>query len=392
MALTLSDIGAVLKEVVTPELYNQLQKINLLFQKIRSDSTMFGPNNKIFIPAITGRHSGIYSVGEGVNPRAGKTKRQRMSTDIRWLFGTLEITDQTLTAARKGDYKAVVPILTNEIESLTDTMEKDINRQWHGDGTGQLCLTTSTEGAGATIVPVDTPGTEYIEEGMYVKIGSGEVVDVVSVDSPTQFTISASRTWTENDVIVKENMADMMGLKGIIDDGDFVATFQGLARGSNPWMNSYCDDTAETLAIAMMTQAYLKAQKYAKKGSKIVIFSNETLFAKYGNLLTATMHVHPEVKEILSGGWKGLDFMGGNAGIYLDYDVPEGFMQFTDLSSLIRAELTQPFEWLEGEGERNILHRSPTIRTNWEATMKYYCELVVTRLRANSRVSGKTAS
>ena len=386
--LELSDISAVLKEVVAPEVYDQLSNINLLFQKVKSDSSIVDTNNNIYIPVRTGRHSGVYSVAEGVNPRTGKAKRQRMSSAIKYTFGTLELTDQALTAAKRGDKKAVVPILTDEITALTSSMEKAFNRQWFGDGTGQLCLANGA-GSSATTVVVDTPGTDYIVEGMYVVIGSNSAVEVVSVDSDTQFTIASALTWNDNDVIKAADADEMMGLKGIIDDGTYVATFQGLSRASNPFLNAYCDDTAATLTEAQMITAYNKAKKYASKGDKIVCFMGQTLFEKYGSLLTSLKRT-ADLKEVLSGGWKGLEFMGGECPVILDYDTPEGFVFFANLSVLLRAEMEKPFQWLEGE-KGGILTRSPSNRTVWEATMKAYMNLVTTFPRAASRLSGKTA-
>ena len=386
--LDLSDISAVLKEVVAPEVYDQLSNVNLLFQKVKADSKIVDTNNNIYLPVRTGRHSGVYSVAEGVNPRTGKAKRQRMSSTIKYTFGTLELTDQTLTAAKRGDKKAVVPILTDEISALTGAMEKSFNRQWFNDGSGQLCLANGA-GSSATAVVVDTPGTDYIAEGMYVVIGSNSAVEVVSVDSDTQFTIASALSWSDNDVITAADADEMMGLKGIIDDGAHVATFQGLSRATNPFLNSYCEDTAEALSEAKMITAYNKAKKYSKKGDLIVCFMGQTLFEKYGSLLTS-MKRSADTKEVLSGGWSGLEFMGGQCPVILDYDCPEGFVFFANLSVLIRAEMEKPFQWLEGE-KGGILTRSPSNRTVWEATMKAYINLVTTFPRAAAALRNKTA-
>ena len=386
--LDLSDISAVLKEVVAPEVYDQLSNVNLLFQKVKASSKIVDTNNNIYIPVRTGRHSGVYTVSEGDNPRTGKAKRQRMSSTIKYTFGTLELTDQALTAAKRGDKKAVVPILTDEITALTGAMEKSFNRQWFGDATGQLCKANGA-GSSSTTVTVDTPGTEYITEGMYVVIGSNSAVEVTSVDSDTQFTIASALTWSDNDVIKAENADEMMGLKGIIDDGTYVATFQSLARSSNPWLNAYVDDTAEALSEADMITAYLKAKKYARKGDLIICFMGQTLFEKYGSLLTS-MKRSADLKEVLSGGWKGLEFMGGECPVILDYDCPDGFVFFANLSVLIRAEMEKPFQWLEGE-KGGILTRSASNRTVWEATMKAYMNLVTTFPKAASRLANKTS-
>lgn len=387
MATTLTDIAAILKEVVAPEVYSQLSDINLQFQQVKADSSIVDVNDTIYIPVRTGRHSGVYTVAQGVNPRTGKTTRVRMNSPIKYTFGTLEITDQALTAAKRADKKAIVPILAAEITSLTGSIEKSFNRQWFGDGSGQICLANGA-GAAVTTVVVDTPGTDYIVEGQYVVIGANAAIEVVSVDSDTQFTIAAALTWADNDVITAADADEMMGLKGIIDDGSYVATFQGLARATNPFLNAYCDDAVAALAEADMITAYLKAKKYSKKGDKIVAFMGQTLFEKYGSLLTSLKRSR-DLKEVLSGGWKGLDFMGGDCPVVLDWDCPDGFVFFENLSVLIRAEGEKPFQWLEGE-KGGILTRSASNRTVWEATMKAYTNLVTTFPKAASRMSNKS--
>lgn len=391
----ITDISAILLEVVTPFVDDQLSNINILFQHIKSESRMIDANNQIFIPTRSGRHAGVYSVAENTEPRTGAALRQRMNTPVRFTFGSLEITDQTLEAAAKADRKAVVPILTDDINALISTFEKDINRQWFGDGTGQLCLANGT-GAGATVLIVDTPGTEFLIEGQFIEIGSSGARRISSVDSDTQVTLATTASWSDNDVVTKENDAEMMGLKGIIDDGDFVATFQGLARSSNPWLNASTNDTAGVLTEADMITQFNNARKFSQKfdskgnpNNKLIIFMGQTLFEKYGSLLTSMKRTQG-LKEVLSGGWQGLEFMGGQAAVILEYDCPEGFVFVVDMTSLMRAELTKPFQWLQGEGDRGILTRSSGNRTIWEATMKYYANLVVTRIKANARLSNKT--
>ena len=392
----ITDISAILLEVVTPFVEEQLSNVNILMNQIKSETRIVDANNQIFIPTRSGRHAGVYSVAENTNPKTGAAKRQRMSTPVKFTFGSLEITDQTLEAAAKADKKAVVPILTDDINSLITTFEKDINRQWFGDGTGQLCLANGA-GTGATALIVDTPGTEYLIEGQYIEIGASGSIRIASVDSDTEVTLASVATWVDNDIVTKENDAEMMGFKGIIDDGDFVATFQGLARGSNPWLNANVDDDAEVLTEADLIRQFNNARKFSQKfdakgnpNNKLIVFMGQTLFEKYGSLLTSMKRTQG-LKEVLSGGWQGLEFMGGQAAVMLEYDCPEGFVFITDMTSLLRAELTKPFQWLAGEGDRGILTRSASNRTIWEATMKYYANLVVTRPKANSRLSNKTA-
>lgn len=387
MALTISNISAVLKKIIIPVIQDQLPKESILFDKIKKNSGVTIANNEIYIAARTGRHSGIYTVAEGTEPRVGKATYAQPKASIKYAFGTLELTDQALEAASAGDKKAIASILSVEIEALKDDIKKDVNRQFFGDGTGQLCLANGT-GSSSTTLIVDSPGTRYLAPGMYISIGGGSAVEIASVDSSTQVTLSAARDWSDNAVVKKENADEMMGLKGLIDDGDYVATIQNISRTTNAWAKAQTDDTAATLTEAQMIDLYLKCREY---GQPDVVFMGPNGFSKYGQLLTS-MKRTADLKEVLAGGWKGLEFM--DIGVVLDYDTPENsssdFMVFfVDFSTFTIAELTTPFVWLEADAHGGILRRSPSVRTNWEGTLKYYANLVCKNFQANGRLDKK---
>lgn len=391
--LQISDISAVLKKIIHPTIEPQLRRESVLFDKIKRNVGTTIANNEIYISGRTGRHSGIYSVAEGTEPRSGKAKYAQMKAVIKYAFGTLELTDQAIEAAQKGEVKAIASILATEIEALKDDVRMDLNRQFHGAGTGKLCLANGS-GSSSTALTVDgcpaagLDATEYLAEGMFIQIGTGAAVEIESVDSATGVTLATAASWADNDVVKKADADEMMGLAGLIDDGDNLATVQNILRSSNPWTKSHVDDTSEVLTEADMISIYLKTLRFG--GGKVWLFG-ETLFSKYGQLLTSLKKT-ANLKEVLSGGWMGLEFMGGKVGVMLDPDTWDGYGQLVDFNSLTLAEMTKPFQWLEADAHGGILKRSATNRTVWEGTLKYYANLVARRFKSNGRVSGKTAS
>lgn len=387
--LKISNIGAVLKKIIVPVIQDQLPKENIFFDKVKRNSSVTVANNQIFIAARTGKHSGIYTVAEGIEPRSGRSKYQQPFTDMKYAFGTLELTDQALVATEKGDMKAIASILATEIKALKDDFKLDLNRQFHGAGTGRLCLANAAGEASVTLIVKDNPAgldaTEYLAEGMFITIAATAAVEIVSVDSAVQVTLAAARTWSIDDIVRKADAAECMGLAGIIDDGDNVATIQNILRSANPWANAFAEDTVEALTEAQMISLYLKTKRLG--GSK-VIFAGEALYSKFGQLLTS-MKKTADLKEILSGGWKGLEFMDG-VGVYLDFDTWSGYMQFVDFDALTIAEMSDAFQWLEADAHGGILKRSSTNRTVWEGTIKYYLQLIGLKFRSMGRLSGKT--
>ena len=72
---------------------------------------------------------------------------------------------------------------------------------------------------------------------------------------------------------------------------------------------------------------------------------NRHAFQCYGESLTA--QVRFSAKEVLTGGWMGLDFMAGQAQLLLDYDCTDDRVYFLSPDDLVFGEF-QPLEWEKG--------------------------------------------
>lgn len=393
MPFTISNASSILKKIIKPQIEPQLRKESILYDKIKKNVGVTVMNNNIYIAARTSRHSGIYSVPEGTAPNTGKSTYQQPVAPIKFSFGTVEFTDQALAAADKVGVKAIASVLSTEIMALKDDFRMDINRCLHGAGTGKLCVANG-DGSSTTTLTLDGnpnggDATEYLAPGMVIDVGTTTGLTISTVDSPTQVTLSAAASWSDDDVVTKTSDTEPMGIAGIIDDGDNVATIQGIARASNPWAKSNVDDTAEALTEADMITMYLRARKNGFNRNNGAILMGETMYQAYGALLTS-MKRNVETKPVLGGGWYGLDFMDGIPVIF-DPDTWDGYVQFVNFDSLTIGEMSNPMEWLEADAHGGILTRSPSVRTNWEGTLKYYYNLVGLRFNSMSRLSNKTA-
>jgi hypothetical protein len=150
---------------------------------------------------------------------------------------------------------------------------------------------------------------------------------------------------------------------------------------NNWWKAAQVEATSEALSEAKMIAAYLKAKEY---GDPRFAFLNQSLWKKYGTLLTSLKKT-ADLKEVLSGGWKGLDFMGGNASVMLDYDCPDGKVFFIDPDSMTIAQLT-PISFIDrGEG---VLRRVDYAA--WQGVLRWYGNLCIKNMAANSKLTLKT--
>lgn len=390
--LTISNISAVLRKRIIPVVQSQLEIENPLFAHIKKNVGVVVTNNQIYIAARSGRHSGIYSVAEGTNPPTGKAGYDQPVQAMSYAFGTLELTDQAIEAAQKGEIKAIASALSTEVDALKDDFASDLNRQMQGAGGGILCVTTGTGGDSTSVVvdghPAGLDDTDYLAEGMVIQFGTGNTGVIDSIDSTTEFTLVSGATWADGVTVTKANDAESQGLASLIDDGDNAAVIHGITRSSNPWANSPTYDTGTTLTEANMIATYIKTRRF---GGAKVIFMGDIMYATYAALLISIKRT-ANTREVLSGGFMGLDFSagGGNVGVLLDSHTWTGYVQMVDLKALTIAEMSKPFAWLEADAHGGILKRSPDNRTVWEGTLKYYFNLVARKFKSSARMSGQT--
>lgn len=391
---TLTTIAPILNKVIFPKLQSLMAKKVVWLDKIKKNVQTSIANNEIYISANNQYHSGFYSVAEGTEPQVGKSGYLQMKALVKFIFLTYGFTDQALTIAMKSGKEAIAGTFDSEFNSGMLTAKKHLNRIFHGAGTGKLCLANGLGSSSATLTVDGCPAvgggtnhTKYLAPGQYITIGTTDAV-ILTVDSDTQVTLEAAKSWSDNDVVVLRSTAEPMGLAGHIDDGDNVSTYQNLLRSSYPQLKAQTDDTTETLSEQDMIDIIVRACDYGDGPD--VVLTNQNLWTKYGALLLSMKRTN-DTKLI--GGFQGLAINAGNKdlAVVCDYDCWDGYVQMPRFGGLTIAQVTEMFEWMQGyDGENNVLRRSPTVRTNWEGTQKWYMNLVGLQVNDMARLSGKT--
>lgn len=248
-------------------------------------------------------------------------------------------------------------------------------------GTGELFKINGDPGTGTTVT-VDTPmvgknPTDYIEIGNILRLGdtAAQINTVATITSTTTFTCDAvAAAVADNDAVyiaqsaTQSNInAEIMGLKGLIDDGTNVDTFEGLARTTYLWWKSYVDDATNqrSLTDALLHSTWLEAMK---KGEPKYILTSFDVLSAYGQLLTPDRR-YTNAEMQLNGGFKGVNFNG--MPMVPDFDCPYDEAYFIDPSTLSIEDLG-PISFLNEDG--SILDRSATTPA-WNATLRYYANL-----------------
>jgi hypothetical protein len=235
-----------------------------------------------------------------------------MNVSAKYLYGRHTFTDVALEGI-EGDAGSIANLLTTATEELKDAISRSFQRQFSSYAQGVLStVKTGVTGTTITVYGRDQTdfgyGTDYLTAGQMIQIGTkvqveagtADLVTVVAVLSPTQFTVDSSITVVQDDVIVNQKVRDttnsvyteMNGIRNLLDntatgaiDGIVPTTnFQGIARATNDFTNAFVYKPAsyETLTIERMQEYYLKARKFGKPD---LIRVNADLYAKYGALL-----------------------------------------------------------------------------------------------------------
>lgn len=392
--ITLSQVSEYLQKRILPEIQNQIAQQTPLMSNIKQNAGITKmDNDSFYVTMRTMRHSGIQwsAAGESTLQTTGQDQRAQVKVDAKFGYGTFRLDHKVLAISSKG---AIADILEAESQGLLTDLSKHINRQWYGYGNGQLCLANGAGVTTATLV-VDTPGTRYLSPGMNIFIGATQKI-ISTVDSDTQVTLTTTASWSDNDVVkmaTADNTAasEMMGLGGIVDDGTRVATLQNILRSSNYWWKTpaaQLNTTATALTEAIMTAMYTAAREFAinpRKPNYVWMLGGD-MWNAYGKLLTS-MKKTATTKDVLNGGWKGLEFMDG-VPVVLDWDVPLGEGYLVDLDALTWAQLA-PLDFIPGGDGNGVLARVPGTSL-FEATAAVYGNLATFNVRSHAAFRAKT--
>ena len=398
MAQNLTNFDEALKIDYLPAVREQLNHKTILADKIeRNERDVSGRQWRAV--AHYQRNSGVGSGAETDLPTAGNQGYKNPYGTVAYTRGRIQVSGPVMAASR-NDKGAIVRALDAEIKGVTRDMRKEVNYQWFNDGTSIRAYVNGAPESGTTLT-LDTPGTMYLYDGMLIDIlgnddndGATNDADVVisTVDSSTEVTVSAAleAAIDDNDYVVRANSTDgggilpsdsyeMMGLKGIVDDANYVTTLHNIDRSSYAWWkcSTHSDDdnggTNRDLTLDLI-QASVSAVE--SQGGKVdLILSDHDIRDAFASLLVADKRFNTLE---LDGGWKALDYSG--TGWVADADCPPNTVFFIDLDHL-QVMQTSDWDWMDEDGA--VLSRVSGSDA-YEAVLYWYADLTTDRSKAHS--------
>lgn len=400
MSATLTTLADLLKSRYAPRLHKQFETETPIAMRVKKKAGAEDFSGQKAIIAAHYRNSqAVGARGEGGTlPSTQSTKVKQMEVSVKYLYGKIKVT-RPMMKASKDNPGSFARAMKLEMDGIRETLNMDAARQMMtGDGTGGITL---ANGAGAASASLTVDDTSNLYEGMVIDIytsgGAQQVnsIEITAIDHTTKVcTLASTQTWSDNSIVFREDSRnnEMMGLKGIIDDGTNVATFQNLARSTYTWLKAnvlHNSGTLRTLTLALVDQAFITAFNRHQSAYPSAIYSKPSYAVKYAQLLQDQRRfVAPQLT--LDGGWKAVQYTGpgGTAPWIMDTRVEENVIYFPFEDDLGRWELT-PVEFVDEDG--NIFQRALDGTDAFEAVLATYQQMGAHRCNRSTILKDITA-
>lgn len=392
--------SAALEKIILPTIRSQFYRRAPMWQLIGGWSAEEGvanranvkvdrfENNQMYIPIRSGAHSGIVSIAPGETYNYGSPILNTTNSGIKTIVGSFTIQKQLLNTNNAG---SIVKPLMYYSESLSNDMAKDANRQVYGDNSGTLATANAGVTSATLVLAASVNGdidyAQYLPIGTVIKIGSNSAVTVTAVTALNTVTISASQTWSAADAIIKQTgsttaSSELDGLKGMIAAS---GAYQNLNASADATWKSTVNSTTESITTSNI-QSKMHNQYFAANriGHVDWIVMNSHAFQMFGNSLTQFAKF--EGSEVLNGGWRGLQYMGGAATILLDYDCPDDRIYFLSSEDLVFGE----YQTLEFERGTDGTLLKLAGKLDYEVTASWMGNIGTTSRGAHALMSNKT--
>ncbi len=395
--VTLDTADKALKTVYLGVISNQLNvNTNPLFAKIKQSST-YVTGKEVRKVAPFGINGGIGAGAEdGPLPLAGGNNYVQFVSQLKNLYGTIEISDKAIRASQ-NNAGAFVNLLNAEMEGLIKASAYNFSRMLYGNGSGflaELTSAASSSSAQSEVVTVDS--VQNLIEGMTV-----DVIDstdnsklygglrIVSINK-TNKQVTLNKKIYVADVsdggfkltVQNSLMNEITGIEALFDPT--VSTLYGVSKSSNPWLTPYTKTNAGAISDALIQTAIDELDENV--GSDIDFISCSSAVKRAYQTYLSTYRRNIDTME-LNGGFRAISY--GGIPIMSDRFVGGQNMLLLNTKEFTLHQLCD-WQWLEGD-DGSVLKQKAGYPA-YTATLVKYAELICDKPSGQGKISGITIS
>jgi hypothetical protein len=332
-------------------------------------------------------------------PEALARKTVRASVFLKYHYGVIEGSGQTFKQV-SSDPQAFVDWMDEEAKDILDTLKRDLNREFYGDGTGTLALLTSGATTATSIV-VDT--TLWLESGQPIDVltqatlgnptptkGNTAKLIIESVDAATNtITVSGGTVTAAIGSAIVLAGATANNWKKEWEGLGLIISNSSVLHGINPatestWKPGYIEASVGTLAEIDLTHL---VQAIHKSGGEVTdLLTTPGAVNAYWSTLQGLRRYDGNDK--LKGGVTQPVFQStfGDLPITTDWAAPAGTIYALNRNEMFLNQIGD-WEWIDGtDGKWMPLVQKDAFR----ATIKKYSNFGVYRRNSFGKLTGVT--
>lgn len=391
---TMTTVDPILKEIYGPRLVDQLQSEIITLKRIEKTSegvTEEVGGKYVTFPLRIKRNHGIGARNESEALPAAKTQGYATArVGLTYQYGSIELTGQTFELASKSP-QTFAAAVDEEMQGLTETLKKDVNRQVYGTNIGKLA-TANAAGSTTTFVCSNAEAI-YLEMGMVVDIyTSGDVLrssalEIANVQKDTPgagtttvtFTAAGAAATASGDYMTRDDNRgkEIIGFRQIVDKTGVV---YNVDPATVPLWKSVVDDPGATRPLSEGLMTNMADSIRTNGGTTTVIFTTLGVRRSYANLLMQLRRFNNVTK--FEGGFSGLAFTTdyGDIPVVPDYDAPVGQMFFLN-EKAIKIYQTHDWKWMDRDGSmwQRVIGAGGTYYDAYNAIMYKYFQMGTNR-------------
>lgn len=406
MALAPSDVLNLLQKSIDKKIADNVpQTTPLLTLLKRNAGVEILANNTFYVTEWVGQFSNVGQFATGSQLTGGKADTAQITVTAKDLYADVQVHEKTVESMAKVSEGALIDFTKGYTDRMEIAVGREMNRTFNGNQGGKIARANGS-GASSTALVVqaldadtsDIAGEAYIQVGDYIKVGSGDAVAVTAV-AGTAITLASARSWSDEDSVLKASAdgaaaTEMQGVKGLIVN---TGTVQNVNIANYTNLQAYVDTASQSIASlgeSPMQKAYLKTVSH--RTGKLIGLANLTVFNAWASKLTALKQT-ANTSEIIKGGlvlsgemeMPYLDFMGGQ--VFMDIDTWTNHWFNLDPKSLTIGDLGGGVKFSVAPDGRGVWSRVTGYTPQYEATLRFYGELIMKRPKANSVCTALTA-
>lgn len=365
MADILSVITNLQKTVYLPVMQDAINLSTALLAQLSASPQKMNREQQVFAIRV-GNNQGIGSRFDYTDtPTAGKGKWLQSTVTAKFHYADIEISGPTVESTRSSD-AAFARIIGEEMTGTINQFRLDQSRQIFGNGQGKLCLVNGAHTTTKTLT-VDnglsaTDGTtRRLEVDMLIDVWNpsnvreAAGVEIASVDSATQVTLSSNVALTTDGTVTRQNVrdssnyAEMEGLENIVKA---TGALQGLnpgTTGQEKWKSFKVTTSVGALDDQNMHSVVQAIEEGPADEAPDYIVTTNGVLNSFRQLYEDNVRFEPQQ---IRGGYKAITFASGGKELpmIVDYDCPKGLMYFLANTGVAFFELA-PMRWREISGQ-----------------------------------------